>query len=882
MAFTPSRPLYPTALLDSLHSTWSRFNGSRLQITRLQRTHVSSYLNTITNSKDLESPEKISPNPHCNGVIAEKTTQVQGHWIHKWTGSQCRNLPKRPKAVLDYRDNGVSSDEQEDINSKDDELGFEEEAEKSTMDQIVDKLKRFGFMDERKTGLDMERRPERGSVEDVFYAEPGVLPNSRGGLSLDSPNGVLERENGEVRFPWQREVSVRKTRSRTSLAELTLPASEIRRLTNLALRMKGRTKIKGAGVTQAIVDSIHKKWKSEEIVRIKCEGAPTLNMKRSHEILERKTGGLVIWRSGSSIVLYRGINYDVSDEKPAKKQTQVNRNFNRNGSAIDEVNGSFSESVSSRDLQRFPEEKGVNIENKTETEPPNKVNYEKEVDQLLEGLGPRYNDWAGCDPLPVDADLLPGVVPGYKPPFRLLPYGMRFSLGRTEMTTLRRLARVLPPHFALGRSRQHQGLAVAMVKVWEKSSIVKIALKRGVQNTCGERMAEQIKSLTGGTLLSRNKDFMVFYRGKDFLSPEVTEALLERERLAKALQDEEENARLYATASIISDVSTTTAKEEPRFSGTLSETLEASARWGKNLDSEEKEKMIKAAEATRHAGLVRKLERKLDLAQQKAMRAEKALAKVEEFLKPTDQSRDQESITDEERFMFRKLGLRMKAYLLLGKRGVFDGTVENMHLHWKYRELIKIILKAKNFGHVKNIALSLEAESGGILVSVDKISKGYAIIVYRGKGYKRPRLLRPQNLLTKRKALARSIELQRREALNNHISNLQKRVQTLKSELAQMESIKEKGDEDLYAKLDSVYCSEDDETEDEDDEAYLETYYSCNEDERNLSELEIESDDFSLEEGEYVDNGSIHSFLRPDDLPESMQGERERTRHYFS
>lgn len=98
-----------------------------------------------------------------------------------------------------------------------------------------------------------------------------------------------------------------------------------------------------------------------------------------------------------------------------------------------------------------------------------------------------------------------------------------------------------------------------------------------------------------------------------------------------------------------------------------------------------------------------------------------------------------------------------------GRREVFDGTIENMHLHWKYRELVKIILKAKSFEHVKKIALALEAESGGVLVSVDKISKGYAIIVFRGKDYQRPSTLRPKNLLTKRKALARSIELQRHE-----------------------------------------------------------------------------------------------------------------------
>lgn len=48
------------------------------------------------------------------------------------------------------------------------------------------------------------------------------------------------------------------------------------------------------------------------------------------------------------------------------------------------------------------------------------------------------------------------------------------------------------------------------------------------------------------------------------------------------------------------------------------------------------------------------------------MRAEQALSKVEESLKPSEQQADPESITDEERFMFRKLGLRMKAFLLLG------------------------------------------------------------------------------------------------------------------------------------------------------------------------------------------------------------------------
>lgn len=61
------------------------------------------------------------------------------------------------------------------------------------------------------------------------------------------------------------------------------------------------------------------------------------------------------------------------------------------------------------------------------------------------------------------------------------------------------------------------------------------------------------------------------------------------------------------------------------------------------------------------------------------------------------------------------------------------------------------------------VARTLEAESGGILVAVERVSKGYAIIVYRGKNYTRPASLRPQSLLNKRQAMKRSIEAQRRE-----------------------------------------------------------------------------------------------------------------------
>lgn len=74
----------------------------------------------------------------------------------------------------------------------------------------------------------------------------------------------------------------------------------------------------------------------------------------------------------------------------------------------------------------------------------------------------------------------------------------------------------------------------------------------------------------------------------------------------------------------------------------------------------------------------------------------------------------------------------------------------------------------RSFSQVLYTAKSLESESGGVLVSIDKLKEGHAIIIYRGKNYRRPIKLVPKNLLTKREALNRSLEMQRigvREAL---------------------------------------------------------------------------------------------------------------------
>lgn len=71
-----------------------------------------------------------------------------------------------------------------------------------------------------------------------------------------------------------------------TLAELSLPRGELRRLTSLGIGLKQKLKIGKAGITEGIVNGIHERWRSSEVVKIFCEDISRLNMKRTHDLLE--------------------------------------------------------------------------------------------------------------------------------------------------------------------------------------------------------------------------------------------------------------------------------------------------------------------------------------------------------------------------------------------------------------------------------------------------------------------------------------------------------------------------------------------------------------------------------------------------------------------
>ncbi|XP_062232068.1 CRM-domain containing factor CFM3, chloroplastic/mitochondrial-like [Phragmites australis] len=741
-----------------------------------------------------------SPSSSSGNRAAPPAPSSGSPWLKKWAPSDPSQPPPAPapstsidRIVHRLRNLGLGTDD--------------DEPSASTATAAPDGNERLGDLLHRSWS-----RPDRQFAASSF--DEAVLPwekdEETAGKRGDEEDGVKRRR---VKAP--------------TLAELTIEDEELRRLRRLGMTLRDRITVPKAGVTQAVTEKIHDAWRKSELVRLKFHEDLANDMKTAHELVERRTGGLIIWRSGSVMVVYRGSNY----KRPLKSQT-----LNGASSPVKEEDGALFIPDASSPAESDNQGKDLAVQNANVSQlnmqnTDDMTEEELEFNQMLDELGPRFVDWWGTGILPVDADLLPQTIPGYKTPYRLLPTGMRTTLTNTELTNLRKLARNLPCHFALGRNRNHQGLAEAIVKLWEKSLVVKIAVKRGIQNTNNKLMAEEIKNLTGGTLLLRNKFYIVIYRGKDFLPTSVASALAEREELTKDIQNVEEQRRSILIAQPPDD-----GLDGHALVGTLAEFQEAQARWGREVTAKEQEEMKEASSRSEKEKLFKKLEHKLSIAQAKMHRARRLLSKIEASMVLADPCDDREMITDEEKSVFRRIGLRLKSYLPLGIRGVFDGVIENMHLHWKHREVVKLISKQKTLSFVEETARLLEYESGGILVAIERVPKGYALIFYRGKNYRRPINIRPRNLLTKAKALKRAVAMQRHEALSQHIAQLENNMKQMKLDLG-IEGFEEQ---------------EEDSSDSENEDGTVDTSASYDEDQENFDESsdEDEYDDYAEDDDE--------------------------------
>lgn len=174
-----------------------------------------------------------------------------------------------------------------------------------------------------------------------------------------------------------------------------------------------------------------------------------------------KTSGLVVWTRKDVLVVYRGTNYHTIAKSFQKMHPGLTASAGASNSKLDQANvedeftvsnikfcvHTTDEKLGSKDDEEDSSPTGMQM---VDSQPVNGSLYEREADRLLDGLGPRFIDWWRPKPLPVDADLLPEVIPGYRPPLRSCAPHVRAKLTADELMYLRRLAYVLPTHFVLG------------------------------------------------------------------------------------------------------------------------------------------------------------------------------------------------------------------------------------------------------------------------------------------------------------------------------------------------------------------------------------------------------------------------------------------------
>jgi hypothetical protein len=146
-------------------------------------------------------------------------------------------------------------------------------------------------LDRGSTGSGFDTSARRSSVSSIVNTLRNSMEESGPSATIGRPDAEdFVQKLGPVLLPWEREdVSdggMRRKHTNAELAERTIPEPELRRLRDVALRMKERMRVGPGGVTQTIVETIHSKWKVDEVVKMRFEGPPSLNMKRTHELLE--------------------------------------------------------------------------------------------------------------------------------------------------------------------------------------------------------------------------------------------------------------------------------------------------------------------------------------------------------------------------------------------------------------------------------------------------------------------------------------------------------------------------------------------------------------------------------------------------------------------
>ncbi|KAH9603227.1 hypothetical protein KSS87_004838 [Heliosperma pusillum] len=147
----------------------------------------------------------------------------------------------------------------------------------------------------------------------------------------------------------------------------------------------------------------------------------------------------------------------------------------------------------------------------------------------------------------------------------------------------------------------------------------------------------------------------------------------------------------------------------------------------------------------------------------------------------SETTHDPEVLTPEEHFYFLKMGLKCKNYVPIGRRGIYQGVILNMHLHWKKHQTLQVIVKTFTPEEVKEIATELARLTGGIVLDIHEED---TIIMYRGKNYAQPptEIMSPRVTLPRKKALDKSKHRDALRAVRRYIPRLEQELELLRAQ----------------------------------------------------------------------------------------------------
>lgn len=234
-----------------------------------------------------------TPTEH-GGKRTPKTSHNSGppssSWISKWPPGSSRNdrkVEKKPPETT--RDDRAENQTQY----------FDKNRGQSAIERIVLRLRNLGIGSD-----DEEEEEDEEDIElDALEAMPVTGEERLGDLLQREwirPDGTLapiKDGEDEMVLPWEREGeraeeeesgtgSKRRKMKAPTLAELTIEDEELRRLRRMGMFLRERINIPKAGITQAVLEKIHGKWRKEELVRLKFHEELAHDMKTAHEIVE--------------------------------------------------------------------------------------------------------------------------------------------------------------------------------------------------------------------------------------------------------------------------------------------------------------------------------------------------------------------------------------------------------------------------------------------------------------------------------------------------------------------------------------------------------------------------------------------------------------------